>query len=278
MSEKLPRNDYLLAEAFQVVGRHLFAHEWTGDELIQIEIESPEEAHEARALIEAKLADCALEIQAVEKKIGQPLPTAEMEVLKRASAEAVDRRSELRLALLQLVTPEAVKAPHAAYLRKKAALASLTDALKASAITAHNGRRSVIDGDLWRGERHFGFILELSLARLPRERFPRRLQLVWIDIGELEKWLKTVKPQVASKLPPPTPEEDCEKFLEARVAEGNPDQLSKADWRDIALKEIDGLTGRGFNRAWVNTEMPNSWKSSGRKRGTDKSKRSPLAK
>src|SRR5208282_3497944 len=94
MPVPLIRKDYFLSEAFELVGRRLFGNRWTGYEIFQGPIPSPEEFLHAREPYLDAYARIETEIADIRGHLKRTLNESEIRDLQQRLYAAIERQQE----------------------------------------------------------------------------------------------------------------------------------------------------------------------------------------
>jgi hypothetical protein len=259
------RKDYLLSEAFELIGRRLFADDWNGNEWTITRAKSPEQLRDDRAPNVEKLAHFEANLKEIEDGIRRTTNATAIARLKRKRAAAFERRNKVGQALLSLPEPtEFHEWQYATYLRRQKAEELLVDSLRRGVFKAHNGRGYVIDNVLWNGHPGFVYSIELSAVRLPRALSSKRFEAARIPEGEFDRWLETLPPLTESAEAALPPIERCRSYLKRQV-EAGPQAKSKAEYLAEAQSLIPKLTEVDFESVWKEGAS-DEWKQPGRRR------------
>ncbi len=262
----LVRKDYLLSEAFEMIGKRLYGTEWTSLEICANKQPAPEELEKRYADNEKARDQAHIELGEIEAQIAKTTSATKIQSLKRKLAAIHSRLPDIH-SELDLTRPDgAWRESAATYQRKLKAERMLIDALAQRKIQSHNGWNQTHDNHFWGGHPHFRHSIALSIVRMPKQYSSRGWEPSRINEGEFDKWLDTVEPVTSSALAQVTREDQCVAWLRRSVeTSGGQQTKSKADYFTEASVQIAGLTEREFNRAWPRT-VPASWKGGGRRR------------
>lgn len=253
---------YILLEAFDRLGAHIYGDQWTGMEPWAT---SPDAA---LALRQEKLQAIA-EVDAVE---------AEIEKAQRAFKRAIDNdeRTQASAALHKLgeqqqrVLEKRDSIPdisdtfirdQAAFERRREAEATLRDGLKQGRIRLQFGPNTVFDWRDWCEAPRSRLYIALSMATVAERLSSLRRAPVFIDRTEFDAWLREIVP-LNPDAPQPTPKELCAAFLRAEIRK--PKNGKKSDYWDEARKQIPGLSRNAFDQVWAEI-VPASWQKAGRR-------------
>jgi len=265
------RSSYLLLEAFHLLGRRLFAHEWSRFELDQMDVRDPDVADAEHAPYAEKVRQLDEELAAIDEEKRSEIKDAKVAKLKKRREFVMEARYEaINEQMLHLGATNTHRETYAANIRKRTTIDTLVAALADKKIAAFEPDSIVVPHSLWSEEnRFFGFDIRLSLVRMPKDRYRRRILLALIDDGEFDAWLQTVVPLVASEEQNLSPEARCE-FLLRKMARdhtpGQPPPLKPAVF-DLIKLDCPELSRRLFDRTWARA-TPEFWRSRGRRRGS----------
>lgn len=267
MPVSLIRKDYLLSEAFELIGQRLFGADWNGNELTAFAVPSPEQMQADREPLLAALQAIESELLGVGGEIERTTNEAKMGEFTRRRESLFERRIEIANQLLSRPEPsDTNRWLYGNFQRKQRVESTLLDALRHGQIKAHDGRNCPIDNLLWRGHPHFGFSIELSVVRMPRNLSSKRFQPARISEPEFDEWLLTLAPLTASAEQSLPPIEQCRRLIHRWAnSNGGMQERSKEEYRAEAMAMIPKLTKRAFESAWAQA-APNDWKRLGRRR------------
>lgn len=259
------RKYYFLSEAFEFIGHRLYGDSWTGHEIYQRSVPSPEQLSQAHVISREAYEGVDKEISAIRERISRTIKEPEIRDLE----EQLRSKTALREAAIRDLNshPEPTDvnvSVYDNYQRKLKAEATLNDAIRNGRITVHNSHNHPIDNVFWKGHPHFCYDLELSVVRVPRSYSARRFHAARIAIPEFDAWLDTVSPVTRSAERLLSAREQCERFLR-KMIEAGPQQKSKADYLYEAQTANPDLSKRAFDSVW-NEIVPDSWKGAGRRR------------
>lgn len=254
---------YLLLEAFDLLGQHLYGSEWAGTE--PWARPSPlEEVRRQKERLRDQLRTLRTEVAALEEDSRDAIDRAEAERISEAldaKRKAQERAEEERRSLPDLTG--AYAADQAAYERRQKTEESLLAALREGAIQLRFGTDQVVHWPSWREHPDFSISFELSLARAPRALSSRRRAPLFVERQQFTDWLQDLLPLTAPAYSTVTPEQRCVAFLKEEIARGR--TMTKPRYRATAMQKIPGLSERAFNRVWANT-VPRTWSRSGRRK------------
>jgi len=265
------RNSYLLLEAFHLLGRRLFAHEWSRFELEQIDVPDPDATDAEHAPYAEKVRQLDDELAAIDEEIRREIKDAKIAKLKERRELAMEARGKaIDERMLHPGASEGHHDSYAANVRRRTTMDTLVAALADKKIVAFEPDSIVVPHFLWSGEsRFFGFDIRLSLVRMPREQYRRRHLLAVVNDDEFDAWLQTVVPLVESEEQKLSPEVHCKMILKEIVREhkrGEPIPTTQ-DMFELVKHEIPGLSRRKFEEIRVSV-VPKEWRARGRRRGT----------
>ena len=261
------RRCYTLSDAVELTGRRLFAHEWTGFEYSQERPQwSPDELEQAHSAIQKTINALEQQLSETENAISATLDDEENQRLgqKRSS---INRRRQIEASKLGLLPqPEILRQTFEAYRRRIEAESAVVDAIQQGKLNVHDGRGRPLSTLVWTDVR-FRYYIELSIIVNCKTAGAPRWRPARIDEKELDRWVATLQPPVQSR-GKPSADEQLRLFLrqQVRAVEGGTPVQGKAAFRELARKEIPGLTKRMFERLWME-EIPDSWHQPGRRKG-----------
>jgi ribosomal protein S24E len=184
---------YFLLHAYDVLGRHLYGTDWTGQELMEARLDAPEVVEQQRAPFERRIAEVNArhdEIRAaIRREIKEELVTA----LRQESEALFVERAQLQGGLHRLPIPnEDYRRSHVAHRRAEKTQAFLIEALESDAIRAQAGMGIMIHWSAWSKTPGFRCYLPLSLVVMPRSVSGLRRATVLIRRQEFDTWLQCV--------------------------------------------------------------------------------------
>ena len=261
------RRGYLLFEAFEALGRRLYGHMWTGEELSTITVPDAHDAAAKAALLKDQKASIEEEITTIEALIRRTVTEAEIALLKERLAQAKNNRGELGHLLFQAEPTDTHWESYRANNRRDHVLEVLVSALAQRRLEGSAVGGFVIPDHFWSGQApHFWFDVPLSMARVPKTFSSRRRFLLTIPEDQFDAWLAGILPSVISENTEVSPELLCENFLARFVDEapGRRQPMAKIGIYKKARSEIPQLSRRQFDRVWARI-TPWSWQKRGRR-------------
>lgn len=254
---------FLLLEAFDLLGQHLYGREWIGTEPWACPTRLEELRAEKRRL-RVQLQTLRAEIAALEEEWRDALDGAESEQIGTVLHEKRQVREQIAEEARSL--PDltgSYGADQEAYERRRKTEETFLSGLRTGAIELRFGPDQIIHWPTWRGHPDFLVSFALSLARAPLAISSRRRAPLLVARAQFGAWLEETLPITEEAQQLTSPEQRCVIFLKEEVAKGK--QSTKSAYRTQALGHIDGLQERAFNRVWDAT-VPPEWKRSGRPR------------
>ncbi len=261
---------YPLLWVFDRLGKHLFAHKWTGNELFARAMEPPEVVQRMRGPLEKEIERHDAKI---EELSDQRRKTTDPHRLSTIEIEIQSARNERNATNVKLenipVVDEGYEKAFDTYQRRSKTEDRLIAALRKGHIQAQCIDGLVLPIELWNGIRGFKYYLTESLAVLPYEYYGKRRGLVVFNKKAFDKWRNGIVPVVIDPASPPTAEALCDARLREQV------DSAKGQWimpKDKHFEEIrdqiyeqaqQRLSRRAFDRSWDRI-VPASWKSGGR--------------
>lgn len=190
------RSFYSLEEAFEALGRHLYASEWLGREITAQACEQPNTIEQKRADLIEQLNRFDGKIHAIDTSLSKTVSASETEQLKLQLVEVQSERQTTAMALGEI--PEVTdrdRQRYEAWRRRENTENTLRDACSSGAVkvfSCFGPEMMEIEPELWRGARGFSYYLELSLVVLPRQLSSRRRGAAKVRIAAFDKWLTTI--------------------------------------------------------------------------------------
>ncbi|RKQ64141.1 hypothetical protein [Oceanibaculum indicum] len=253
---------YILLEAFDRLGAHIYGDQWTGTEPWAT---SPE----ASLALRQERQQAIAEVDTVE---------AEIEKAQRAFNRAIDNdeRTQASATLHKLREHEKALSEklrsipdisdtyirdQATFERRRKAEAILRDGLKQGRIRLQFGPNTIIDWRDWCEAPRSRLYIALSMATVAGRLSSLRRAPVFIDRTEFDAWVREIAP-LNPDAPQPTPKELCAAFLRAEIRK--PKNGKKSDYWDEARKQIPSLSRNAFDQVWAEI-VPASWQKAGRR-------------
>lgn len=265
---------YLLFEAFETLGRHLYGGEWTNNEITAARNKSPDE-------VEREIRQFLATVSDIDKRLEQLTAESKKLLTRERTAEIEAEKNELGVKRLKAVSKhpdfwapdwaERLVGSARTYQRKVLTETALIEAIKAGKFRVES-LRQMLDPWVWK-DRVVYHNLELSLVLGPRSWGDKanRFQLVRIPQKEFDEWLKSVRPINPDALRAmQSPEDLCKEFLAGEVAKYGSNKPMKRDaFFERAASTISGLKKQTFLRAW-HAVVPESWRDAGTLRKTNR--------
>ncbi|WP_028793198.1 hypothetical protein [Thalassobaculum salexigens] len=261
---------YFLEEAFDLLGRHLYASEWDAQEIIARPCPDPDEGDDLRVELGQQFSALTAEIDALKSAIGKTTNAAEVSRLKGESAVLEERRQDVALKRDALpIAGNLERARYARWQRRETAERVLIDAFKAETLKAWSSRgpsMTQITPDLWRGEVHgFTWYLDLSLAVLPQSISSVRRGVIKIQSDDFHKWRSTVPP-IATEAQADLPLEDRATLWFRQFVSDHQGPEPKRDSAIWKIREtFPKLSEAAGKRIWAKN-APSAWKRPGPRR------------
>lgn len=260
----LVRKDYLLNEAFDLIGQRLYSRDWTGRELFARKTASPDEVRAQRTPFEAEVETAQRIIERLREEQGRITNTRRLVEIEAEMKDASERRSDAYFQLQHLPDPtdDSYLSDHRAFLRRVNAEQTLIAALGRGDIEVWLLGGSGVPKEFWHGQNGFAYDLTLSAVCMPRHRSGQRRGSARIREAQFDDWLRTVLPDDAANRTDIRPEDRCRAFLIEAVRSG-PKTKSRDTYKEEAMTSIPGLSERAFLQAWAEIAPPH-WKRRGR--------------
>lgn len=263
---------YFLEEAFDLLGRHLYASQWDGREITARPIAAPTNVDEQRAELTAGIAELDGVIHALNEQRSKCVDSAEMEAISAKRSEEEEERQRLTLAIGKLpYFDDHDRRRLEIWQRRTTAHETLLDAFRAGHLKAWSARgleMTLIDPELWRREhRGFACYLDLSLVVLPRTWSGQRRGVVKIRIQDFQNWLASVLPVAVEAVGTLSKEDRARIWLQDFVRENAHRVVLKREVHEAMDKAVGDPGKRAFKRLWE-THVPAAWRKRGRRHGT----------
>jgi hypothetical protein len=131
---------YFLLHAYDVLGRHLYGTDWTGQELMAARLDAPEVIEQKRAPFESRIAAVNARDDEIRAAVGRETKEELVAALRQESEALFVERVQLQRTLYRLPTPnDDYRRSYVAYERAEKTKAVLTEALESEAIRAQAG-------------------------------------------------------------------------------------------------------------------------------------------
>ncbi len=251
-------NEYALADAFHVVGDHLYGAEWTGREILGRRAEDPQPTLAARKPLEAQNAELCLLIIQKNRDYKQAVGKAAINAIKYEISELDNKRGQVRADLSALgEVLESEINDHKLWERYEIVEGHLLRALTDEVFSVSSSFGLTVPAKLWHelpADFDFDFDFERSLVFWPASEGATKMQTGRIKKEEFHEWLDTVLPIVESELEKFDEEKIAAISLKKKIEED--DSLRRDDYKKILLKEIPKLSGHGFKRVWDKIAPP----------------------
>ncbi|MBB3065350.1 hypothetical protein [Limibacillus halophilus] len=256
--------NYLLLEAFDLLGRHLYGDDWTGLEAWARPQRSTREIRQEREALLAEIEKSTIALDALTRRYNAVLDHDEQRAL---DAEITATRQALnetrnRLRDLPSLTGSHIR-DSAAYERRAVAEGLIKGALDKGELTAIYGPNQPFAWQDWKNQPWFRLDIALSLATVSPELSNLRRAPVFLPRATFQTWLDGIEPKTLERLEEMTPEMRCRAYLKEEVSKGK--TKSRDDYQEEALSLIEGLSIRLFRQLWTEI-VPDSWKQGGRRK------------
>lgn len=260
----LVRKDYLLNEAFELIGQRLYGDAWTAQELFARKIVSPDEMMAERAPFEAAIDTAQRLIGRLRKEQGRVTDTRRLVEIEAEIKDASERRSDAYFQLQHLPDPtdDSYISDHGTFLRRNNAEQTLITALGRGDIEVWLLGGSGVPKEFWHGQNGFAYDLMLSVVWMPRQRSGLRRGSARIRETQFDDWLRSVLPDDAADRADISPEDRCRAFL-IEAGRSGPKAKPRDAYKKEAMAAIPGLSERAFLQAWAEIAPPH-WKRRGR--------------
>lgn len=259
------RKEYLLIEAFELVGERLFGPQWDGNEAMATPVLSVAEHAARRAALAKQIAELRRQRRSGStRKPGVSKPARPQSKAKREKIAATITTLAQRLQLM----PEDYRPDATALARYERRQATL-DTLRLALVNGRIGARTlemgyVIPGVLWETTHRTWFHLHYGLIRLPGFQGRQRVQSVRIEERAFDRWLDTLPRTNGAEPQHFTAEELCKRWLRRMADTGDAANKTRAEVFKEASRLIEDLPYRTFLRQWDRV-MPEAFHKPGRK-------------
>lgn len=245
------RNDYTLSDAFHALGLRLYGPEWTGREIIGRRVEDPGPILEARAPLEAQLAEVNQRIQAKKKEHREAVGKQAIFQAFSEIKELENEQGELFRQLNEIgEVRDSQREDHGNWERFEWAEGVLLRALADGELEVYCPMGLTVPQRLWAEfPAGFGYDLERSLIFWPPDQSAVRMEAGRIKQGQFETWLDLVPPEVAHEVEKLSPEQQARIWFKEQVQQWD-GRTKRDEFKGIAMKDFPGLTGNGFKRIW----------------------------
>jgi len=249
MTLNLDEINLTLANAFNFLGQHLYASQWTGQELSCAPLLSPQDLNAKRAPIEKQVTKLEKQMDAT--------PDNKQDLTKT--------RNGLLNELWEIgEADEAYQDRYQIYERKLETEKVLLNGLTSKSLTANLTSGADIPIEVWRGSEGFEYDIDLSQVTLPKFYANKPQQAAHINQKALKAWLRDIKPIIKEAKAKTSPNDQCRIFLKEKIELGGKDK-TRDEYKAEAMSQITGLSHRAFNQVWAEI-IPEGWKKAGRPR------------
>lgn len=257
------QRDYLLNEAFELLGRELYGTVWTGRELGADKWPSPDEWNGKRGRLQGAAASFDRDITELKEQRRRTVKEAEVQGIEDRLHELRDKRAEALNELAHHPEPDqSFIANYEAFLRKEHVCEALITALSGDRFGASCLNSVGIQAHWWRPESRYKFDVELSMMWFPVRQSRKRRGAVRVHEGDFDNWLETVIPIDPSKSMELSPEKHAELWFMGFVR-SNPERVRRDDLIKHLMDEFPGISREGALRIRRN-HAPSEWKRRGR--------------
>lgn len=255
-------NFYLLLEAFDRLGFHLYADEWTGREAWARPAESPDKLKTDKSALRARLESLDESILSKEREFRYATePTDQNQISSDLDRLRKEHSSKLEDLRSLPVISDVISGPHASFERRATAEKVLWDAARSGDIVFRYGPDTLIDWTAWMADSAIKVHLSLSMARVSSLYSNLRRGPVFVDKVTFDRWLRTVRRVKEIAGAEPDQESEFRAFLKREIQTGTK-SMGKGEFQDVAENEYR-VGKRPFQRIW-DEEVPASWKRGGR--------------
>jgi len=249
-------NEYALADAFHVVGDHLYGAEWTGNEILGRRAENPQPILDARKPLEDLREELNQLISQKKRDYRQVVVKVEIHKIKHEISKLETQRDQVAAQLLDIgEVRDSEVGDYKLWERFETVEGYLLRALMGEAFSVSRPFCLDVPARLWRElPTSFDFDFERSLIFMPTNESSKKMQTGRIKKDEFHEWLDTVVPLVDSEI------EKLDDEIKAAIAlkkiMEKDDNLRRDDYKKILLLEIPNLSGHAFRRVWEKNAPP----------------------
>lgn len=256
---------YLLLQAFDLTGRHLYGNDWRGDEAFARDSEDPSPLSKERQSIQDRIKKLAIAGAPHQAILAVDADEAEHQAASDALHHINQELGQLeeRLATLPHLTG-AWFADHEAFKRRTDIEGKLFAAFRSGDLNLQVGPNEIVQWRNWSRQPDFKVLFSMSCVIVPRSHAnQRRRGPAFVQRVAFNNWLNRFS-GAATETHELTPEAQLEVWLREKIK--GPKEFSKPVYRAFAIEEIPDLSARAFDRVWDNV-VPENWKRSGRHGG-----------
>jgi hypothetical protein len=251
------RNGYVLADAFQALGKRLYGPQWTGQEIWGRKSEDPTAVLEARVPFEMQLDEIndlmitkQRERKAAIKKDEIHRINMDLQAMKNEQGEIFYKLHEIGEVRNFEVDD------HQRWERFSQTEGILLQAFRNEDLGVFGLSSLFVNSRLWTDwPNDFGCDWELSLVFWPASESAKRVDAARIDEDQFDKWLDTVIPINSSEVENLTPEQLAFIWFRGEVANYD-GRTKRSHFQEMALAEFPGLSINGFGRIWADLATP----------------------
>jgi hypothetical protein len=257
-------NYYLLLQAYDRLGRHLYRNEWTGREAFSSPSDDPDILKAKHKELDDQLDAIGLEKTGLFQRGGRLETGLEKEQIdQRLFKLQKDEQTLLNRKSALPSYQETMVADYDHYLRGQRVREILFAGFADKKIKAQFGLSLIIDWKIWRDFESFEISIPLSLAAAPPEYSSHGKAAVLVTKEPFIQWLKTLQPLVESEAETLSVKEQAIRFM-VKLGETHP--LIKKDdcWKTVKT-QVPDITRNMFNDVWKD-HAPTHWKKQGRRR------------
>lgn len=245
-------------QAYDQLGQHLYGDHWTRNEIRARKVQPPERVEAEHRKLDVEMESVWAEVEALrahrKSKMLDPNARRETELQETQLLDKVQAINAKRFE--QPYQRERHTRDYDTYVRGQITADKLLTAFKSGKLRAAFGLDpTTLPPELWHGAEGFRLYPHLSMAVVPPTVAASRRGSIMVERLEFETWLQSVVPVVPELQEPPTPEDLCEKWLRNLLDRGEVPK-PKAEYRDLAMKEIEGLSWRKFDQVHARVVPP----------------------
>lgn len=258
---------YLLLQAYDLLGQHLFFGDWDGLEADELPgpFMHPDLAKQARSGLNADIEKLSAEGENLRRQIRRAIDPKKIACLEEQKATNSDLLLKTWAEIAKLPTDR--DGNRQAFMRKQRAehcRGVFFEALRNEAFRAYSCNMH-ISPDNWQietADKRFSINFVLSMAHSPIDMYPKRHRTAFVQRHHFNVWLLTVERTSPSRERVLAPLEYCESYLKVEVERGERRMGQKKYYQEV-LRLGGHVTKKEFDELYE-AIAPKSWRSVGR--------------